>query len=95
MVFSVRNVQRFAVQRHALRSIESRSIEWTVIGTVRASAYRFDQHTVQLSDHDSIVVRVGDEESIVLFVSNDFSGKGEGQIANLCALQHKLQRCFI
>src|SRR5437899_3953480 len=42
MVFSVRNVQRFAVQRHALRSIESCSIEWPVVAPMSASANRFD-----------------------------------------------------
>ena len=95
MIFGIGHVQRVAVERHALRSKESCTIECAIVGAVRAGANRLDQRAVEPGDDDSVVIGISDEQALALRVSQNFAGKSQWQIANLGALKHKIQRLFV
>jgi hypothetical protein len=50
---------------------------------VRARANHVDERAVEPGDDDSIVIGISDEEPVILFVGENFSGKCQRQIANL------------
>ena len=78
-----------------MRPKERGPIEGTIFGATRASADGFDQRAIQSGRHDSVMIGICDKEAVILFVSDNFAGERQRQIANLGFLQYQFQRSFI
>src|SRR6185369_13086152 len=95
MVFSIGDVETITGERHPLRTIESRFVEGAVSSAGIACADRIDERAVEFRDHNAVVIGVGDEESIVLRVRENLSGKGERQLTDLRPFENEFQRLFV
>ena len=80
-----------AAQGAALRMIERRRLEVAVAAADRAGADDVDQLAVQRGDDDAVVVAVGDEQPLALFVGQNFAGKAERRRLRFGRLQVELE----
>src|SRR6266496_1851705 len=95
MIFSIGDVQSLAVQNHSLRPEECCAIESAVAGSVFAGADCFEQSAVEPGNDNPVVIGIGNEQAIILCVSENLTGKGERQVADFGFFQDQLQRSFI
>src|SRR5258708_31426710 len=79
MVFSIRDVERFAVQRHSLWTKETGGIVRSVSGAMRASSDCFQQRAVKFCHYDAIVIRISNEQPAALLIGEDFARKSQRQ----------------
>ena len=78
MILRVRDVERVAVQRHALRIVEPRLLERPVHEPGVRPAGDCRHPPVQRRDHDPVVIGVRDEEPVAPGVREHLAGKREG-----------------
>src|SRR6185369_14018933 len=95
MVFSVRDVKTLAVQRQTLWPMESSLVKGAVFRADLAAADGLDERAVEFSNDYAVVIRVGNEQTIVTCIRDDFAGKRERQFADFRAFEHEFQRFFI
>src|SRR6266571_4714484 len=95
MIFSIGDVQSLAVQDHSLWPEECCAIERAVAAAVFAGADCFKQSAVESGNDNPVVIGIGNEQAIILCVSEDLSGKRERQVADFGSFQDQLQRSFI
>src|SRR5215217_7518180 len=95
MVFSVGDVETISTQRETLRAIKSSLVERAVCGASLAGADGLDQSSIEFSNDDAVVIRIGDEESIGICVREDLAGKCERQFADFCAFEHEFEGFFV
>src|SRR5689334_12168852 len=77
MVFGIGDVERVAGKRESLWAMKRRLIEAAVRRADFAGADSVHQCAVEFGNYDSIVIRVGDEESIGCGVSHNLSWESE------------------
>src|SRR5215813_5450222 len=95
MIFGIGYVQDISIQRHSLGAKEARALEWTIVSAVRASADGLDQCAVKFRHHNSIVIRIGNEEAIGFGVRENLARKSERQVADFRSLQRQFQRLLV
>ena len=77
MVFLISDVERLAVQRHALRVVELRFGKAAVGQAALTVANDCLHVAVQRRDDDAVVAGVRDEDPIALLVGHQFAGERE------------------
>src|SRR5258708_35589080 len=71
MVFSIRAVERFAVQRHSLWTKETGGIVRSVSGAMRASSDCFQQRAAKFCHYHALWIRITNEPHAAHLISHD------------------------
>ena len=75
MILCIRDIQRIAIERHSLRPEKRCTIERAIVLPVGAGADCFNQSAVDCGDHDSVVIRISDEQAIAFLIGENLSRK--------------------
>ncbi len=95
VIFRIGHVQHIAGQRHPLRMIELRDSEITIGSANSAGADDRQHFTIERGGHNAVMVAVGNEQPVALFIGQDFSWIPQRSWRGGIAFQFESQRLFI
>ena len=78
MIFSVRHVEHFAMQRDALRMVKAGLLVTTIFSSHRTAADGVQQLSREISDHEPVVIAVGDKQPLAGLIGQYFPGETQG-----------------
>ena len=95
VILGISDEEQIARLGQTLRPVKTRFFKCSIYCSTFTCSDRVNQRPVELGDDQAIVIRVSDEEPAAGRVRQDFSWKGQWQIADLCTFQNQLQWLFV
>jgi hypothetical protein len=95
MIFGIGHVQHIADKCQALRVIKLGGGEIAIGFADAAGTDDGNDFAIERSDHDAVVVAIGDEQAAAGFVGQNFAGIAQRRLGGFVALQLKAHRLFV